>query len=102
MEIFRHEWALAGPALMAVWSKALPLTAVASCLSPLPGFESRPGHVRKLPVTLGKAVVFARYSDFLNQLQLASHDLPQHGRKSDENQNSKFHCRHEWVSSLSW
>ena len=38
---------------MAVWSKVLPLTAMASCLSPLPGFESRPGHVRKLPVTLG-------------------------------------------------
>ena len=38
-----------GPALTAVWSKALPLTA--RCLSPLPGFESQPGHVRKLPVT---------------------------------------------------
>ena len=36
-----------GPALTAVWSK--PLTA--RCLSPLPGFESRPGYVRKLPVT---------------------------------------------------
>ena len=34
---------------MAVWSKALPLTA--SSLSPLPGFEFRPGHVRKLSVT---------------------------------------------------
>ena len=40
-----------GPALMAVWSKAPPLTA--RCLSPLPGFEYRPGHVRKLPVTWG-------------------------------------------------
>ena len=38
-----------GPALVAVWSKALPLTA--SCLSPLPQFKSRPGNVRKLPVT---------------------------------------------------
>ena len=40
-----------GPALMAVWSKVSPVTAC--CLSPLPGFESRPGHVRKLPVTWG-------------------------------------------------
>ena len=35
---------------MAVWSEASPLTV--RCHSPLPGFESRPGHVRKLPVTL--------------------------------------------------
>ena len=40
-----------GPALTAVWSKALPLTA--SCLSLLSGFESHPGHVRQLPVTWG-------------------------------------------------
>ena len=40
---------LLGTTLMAVWFKALPLTA--SCLSPLPGFESWPGYVRKLPVT---------------------------------------------------
>ena len=40
-----------GPALMAEWSIALPLTA--GCLSPLPGLESCPGHVRKLPVTWG-------------------------------------------------
>ena len=40
-----------GPALMAVWSKASPL--VAGCLSPLPGFESRPRHMRKRPVTWG-------------------------------------------------
>ena len=32
---------------MAIWSKALPLAA--SCLSPLPGFEPRPGQVRKFP-----------------------------------------------------
>ena len=31
---------------MAVWFKALPLTA--SCLSQLPGLESQLGHVRKL------------------------------------------------------
>ena len=59
--------------MMAVYSKALPLTA--SCLSTLPGFESHPGHVRKLPVTWGKAVVFAGYSSFFHQLQLASHDF---------------------------
>ena len=31
--------------------------------------------VRKLPVTLGKSVVFAGLSGFLHQLQLASHDV---------------------------
>ena len=40
-----------GPALMTVWSKVPPLTA--RCLSLMPEFESRPGHVRKLPVTWG-------------------------------------------------
>ena len=39
------------PALMAMWSMALPVTD--SHLSPEPGFKSRLGHVRKLPVTLG-------------------------------------------------
>ena len=63
---------------MAVWSKVLPLTA--SYLSPLSGFESHPRHVVKLPVTWGKALVFARYSDFLYQLQLASHDLEFQGK----------------------
>ena len=62
-----------GPALTAVWPKAPPLTA--RCLSPLPGFESRPGHVGKLPVNWGLAVVFAGYSSFLHYLQLASHEL---------------------------
>ena len=57
---------------MAVWWKALPLTA--NCLSPLSAFESFPGHVRKLPVTWGCAVVFAGCSGFPHQLQLASHD----------------------------
>ena len=41
----------------------------------LSGFESWPGHVRKLPVTWGKAVVFAGYFGFLHYLQLASHEL---------------------------
>ena len=40
-----------GPALMAEWSKALPLTV--RRLSPLPWFVSQLGHVGKLPVTLG-------------------------------------------------
>ena len=61
------------PSLMAVLSLAPPLTA--RCLSPLPGFESRHGHVRELPVTWGLAVVFAGYSGFLYYLQLASHEL---------------------------
>ena len=38
-------------------------------------FESRPGHVRKLPVTWGWALVFAGYSGFHHYLQLASHEL---------------------------
>ena len=41
----------AGPALMAVWYKALPLTA--SCLLPLSGFKSQLEYVRRLPVTCG-------------------------------------------------
>ena len=39
------------------WPNALPLTA--SWLPLLPGFESRPGPVRKLPVTRVWAVVLA-------------------------------------------
>ena len=46
---------LLGPVLVALWSKALPQTA--SCLSALPGFEFRPGHVRKLLVTWGSCRV---------------------------------------------
>ena len=38
------------PAPIAVWPKMVPLTV--SGLSPLPGFESRPWQVRKLPETL--------------------------------------------------
>ena len=53
---------VSGPALMTVWSKALPLAA--SCLSSLPGFEFWPGHVRKVSVTLGEAVVFRRVLQF--------------------------------------
>ena len=36
---------------------------------------SRSGHVKKLPVTWGSAVVFAGYSSFLHQFQLAGHKL---------------------------
>ena len=32
---------------------AVEMDGIASGLSPLPGFESHPGHVRKLPVTCG-------------------------------------------------
>ena len=35
--------------LMAEWSRAVQLSSC--CRSPLPGFESRPGNVRKLLVT---------------------------------------------------
>ena len=42
---------------MAVWYKALPLTA--SCLS-----LTDPGHVRRLPVTWSNAVAFVSYSGF--------------------------------------
>ena len=38
-----YELGIRGPALTAVWSKAPPL--IARCVSPLPGFEYRPGHV---------------------------------------------------------
>ena len=57
---------------MAVWSEAPPLTA--SCLSPLPGFESRPGHV-KVASDLGLGGGFAGYSGFLHYLQPVSHEL---------------------------
>ena len=73
-----------GPALTAVWSKAPLLTA--RCLSPLPGLESRPGHMRKLPVTLDLTTVFARYSGFLHYLQLASHELPTIGINVTKNE----------------
>ena len=58
---------------MAVWSEVVPLTA--SCLSPLPRFIFRSGHVRRLPVTLGKVLDFARYSGFPHQFQMTSDDL---------------------------
>ena len=50
------------PALMALWSMTLLLTA--SCLSPLSGFESHHGHVRKLQVTWGSAVFFRHVRGF--------------------------------------
>ena len=74
--------------MMALWSKAPPLSAC--CLSPLPGLESRPGHVRKLPVTWGWAVIFAGYSGFLHYLQLASHELATIGILCDEKRNPKI------------
>ena len=58
---------------MAKWSKALPL--IAHCFSPLSGFKSQLGHVRKLPVTWGYLVVLAGYSGFLHHLQLGSQKL---------------------------
>ena len=70
---------------MANRSKAPSLTA--RCLSSLPGFESRPAHVRKLPVPWGKAVVFAGYSPFLHYLKRASHELATIWHKCDEKRN---------------
>ena len=71
---------MSGPALTAVWSKAPPLTT--HCLSPLLGFEYPPGHVRKLPVTLGKAIAPVSSS--------ASHELATIGiHMTDDIQNSK-------------
>ena len=84
-----------GLALLAVWSKVLPLSA--RCFSPLFGFESRPGHVRELPVTWGKAVVFAEHFGFLQQLQWASNDLAAIWLKTNffyAKRNSPFHINH--------
>ena len=79
-----------GLALTTVWSKAPPPTA--RCLSPLPGFESQPGHVRNLPVTWGYAVVFAEYSGFLHYLQLASHKLATIGINVTKNKIPSSKC----------
>ena len=57
-------------AQMAMWSKVLLLTVC--CLSPLPGFESQLGHVRKLPVTWGQAMDLTGLSDFPTYLLLAT------------------------------
>ena len=73
---------------MAVWSKALPLTD--SYLSPLSGFIYCLGHVRKLPVTWGKVVVFVGYSSFLHQSQLASHNLAEIWQKKGRKAKAKF------------
>ena len=51
MKSLGGEISSSGPALMAEWYKSLLLTA--SCLSPLPGYESHSVYVRKLPVTWG-------------------------------------------------
>ena len=56
--------------------KLVLVRACASCISPLPGFESQPGHVRKIRVTCYKAVVLAGYSGFLHHLQLQKIEIP--------------------------
>ena len=68
-------------ALMAVWSKELPLTA--SSLSPLPMFESRLAQVRKLTATLGKAMFYTGHSSFHHRLQLAIQKLAVTWQNSD-------------------
>ena len=58
---------------IAVWSKALSVTA---SLSPLPGFESRPGRVGKLPVTWGLGGRFRRVFRFPPPVTtVATHEL---------------------------
>ena len=50
--------------------------------------ESHQGYVIKLPV--GFSVVFAGYSGFLHQLQLANHDLAAIWQKKYKKRNSKL------------
>ena len=64
----------------------------------LPASGSHPGHVRKLPVAWGKAVVFTGYSGFLHQLQLASHNLAAIWQK--KSRKAKFQIQNP-VSGLS-
>ena len=86
--VFFHQLQLAShdilwPALMAVWSKALPLTA--SCHSPLSGFKSHPEYVRMLPVRLWIRRWFSPVtlvsSTSYNWLVMTS---PQYGRNNDK------------------
>ena len=78
-----------GPVLTAVWSKAPPLTA--RCLSPLPGFESRP---EKVASDLGLGGGFYRVLRFpFHHIQLASHVLATCGinvtKSKIQNQNTQ-------------
>ena len=50
--------------------------------------KAPPGHVRKLPLTWGWAVVFVGYSGFLHYLQLASHELATIGKTVTKKQNA--------------
>ena len=72
------------PAVMAEQSKAPPLTA--RYFLPLPGFESRPRHVRKLPVTLGLGGGLRRVLWFPLLLTTGYPRIIWH--KCDEKQNS--------------
>ena len=45
------------------------------CLSALPGYESCPGHVRKLSVTWDYAGFFVGCTSFLTHLQLVRNEL---------------------------
>ena len=51
----KRQWESPGRLVQELNVCTVPVQAVltACCLSPLSGFESRPGHVRKLPVTWG-------------------------------------------------
>ena len=62
VRLFQSAILTEGPAMMAMWSKAPPLSA--RSLSPLSGLDTRSGHVRKLPVTLGIGGGFRRVLRF--------------------------------------
>ena len=68
------------------------LCVLSTILYSLYGFESYPGHVRKLPMTLVLAMVCAGYSDFLTSYNWLLTTYPQYGRKSYINEipNSKM------------
>ena len=68
-------WPDKGPALMPVWSTALPLTANSLSLSlHCLGLNSHRA-CEKVASDLGLGGISARYSSFLHHIQLASHNL---------------------------
>ena len=76
MHIIKDEWNrvwnILGSAPMAEWSKAcLWLLTVSHHFPDLNPY----GHVRKLSMNSGYAIVFVEYCGYLDQLQLACHDL---------------------------
>ena len=77
------------PALMAKWTKVLPLTThnlTTACLSLNPGH----GIWESCQWLTGCVVVAVGYSGFLHHLQLAIHNLGIMWQKSDETRNGRF------------